>query len=172
MPRPFRKIAFLYSSNIVIPLFNAFFQRSTALGYPLFFGLIFVVLQATAVSSYVSRIAWVIAGIICGAALALVMETGLILLLAALACYCLFVWFYHIRYGDYAQWRTLWAIAFCIAVPTLALMIMQGGVLSPHTTGEAGPSAFSFYLDWAVVTSLEGERIPFWHWKFRGWPRR
>lgn len=162
---PFRRIVFLYSSNVVSPLFTAFFQRSTALGYPLFFGLLYVLSQALSASGRAGRAGWIITGVICGAALGLVMETGLILLLAALACYCLFIWIHHLRYGTYAQWRGVWVAAFLIAIPSLVLMVMQGGVLS-HTAGEAGPAAFALYPDWAVVTSLEGERIAFWHWKF------
>jgi hypothetical protein len=164
--RPFRSLVFLYGSNITSPPLMMLGQRSTALGYAFLYGMILCVYQAFFVGTLRLRMGWGVLTIILGAALALVMETSLALLMLSIVAYIIALAFLPLlgtKHTDISWKRVL---LFSIPVITLTLIIakVQGGVFT-SLSDNVSPRTFALTFSGRMYPAPDVS-LGFWHWKF------
>jgi hypothetical protein len=143
------------------PLLMMLGHRPIALGSAFTFALLSM-MHGTWESPREQRIWWVLTSIVLGLALALTMETTLVVLLGVLMVTVIALLFWK---HPLARRTALLTLAF--ALLTLALALLQGGVLST-LTGYVGLSTFSLKLDFLLeLGGTRGEEtVALWEWRF------
>ena len=157
---PFRQLVFLYANNITSGLYLAFQQRSTALGYPLLFALLFFLHYLFSERKLRAFLLWSCCGIVMGAALALVLETGFLIVGFSCGVYAglLLLLRQKPQAATQSWWRVLAATA-AVCIPALLIAFFQGGVLSARGTVDSTGS-FAFYPDWHISVSDTATVVP------------
>ncbi len=154
---PFRSIVFLFRSNVTNALLPMFEQRTTALGYPLLFGL--ALAFAASLRESKSRFAvFCMTGAVLGAALALTMETGLLLFGLAAGLWGVLL---HLRRATRRDGIHVLLACVCMLLPALFIALVQGGVLS-HLGAENDAGALSVDPSFGVPIGRDGTRLALW----------
>jgi hypothetical protein len=161
---PFRALAGIFASNIVGGPHLDFGHRTFTLGIPFLFLFLLCLWSAPHAKNMSKRWAWIVSGVLTGAALALSMEASFLLLFPACALYTLVLFWRKSDLPDANLWRTFALCAMSMLIPTLVIACVQGGVLSHlHTGVDVGSSAFRFWIDGRIPSLTR--RVGLWEWE-------
>ncbi len=132
-------------------------HRSTAMGFPLLYGLVW------SLESYLRdrRIPLLVLGFIFALALTLTMELAFVTLTTALLVTAFFYW---LSPKTHEMWRSLFLFGLFALVPALLLSSVQGGVLSG--IGQSSSPSFGIHLSLRIIYDTFGSTITPWDIQF------
>ncbi|MEI8229678.1 MAG: hypothetical protein WCG83_00895 [Candidatus Peregrinibacteria bacterium] len=146
-PSPFQWLTPMLRNMHAQPLLMELGQRNISVGGAYFFGLLYSLQHVLDSPREKSVFLWIASAIVLGAALAITMETSLVVLLACLLSFTAIVFL--LRRRD-----TMGFLLICAAfgLPVLFIAITQGGPLT-QLQGATGSGAFAWNLTGAINTS-------------------
>ncbi len=165
---PFRAIWSMYKSPVTNALLVIFMHRSSAMGFPLLYGLLYGLDQSFRTKDALLRAWWILVNIVLSLALALTMETGVVVAAIALPAYLALL--YRLkqisRITPYS-WRQAALMGAAVILPSLAGASVQGGML---TRLGSGTPLGSFSLNsTGSIYPMSGGPIALWSWEFLGY---
>jgi hypothetical protein len=128
---PFKALWPMQKNHITNAILVIFMHRSSALGFPIFFGMIFSLYKLFNETSRAMQIRWILLCILLSLALLLTMETGFVVILVSLF---LFILVQPILKND---WKRIAKLSAFVMIPSLLIGLVQGGVLMQIGPGES-----------------------------------
>ena len=164
---PFKELAPIFASSYYTSSVLDFLgHRPSALGYPLLFATLFALSQVLAESiKRKQQGTWAVVTVILMSALALCMETGLVMLMAALVAFAaLLILLDLLNRRSVSRSSSLFAFSsFVILGLALFIARHQGGILTT-LSGDVGTNAFSVSFDGRLHFNPDGTSIALWDW--------
>lgn len=155
---PFAQLSPTFAS-MGLSLAIAFNLRWFTLGFGMLFGIFYALYGAFTEDHSRLRYLWCVVAIVLSAAIALVMETSLVLLFPVIAAFVLFLL---IEKDTPIHWRRALLLGVLVLVPAMTVALIQGGILTQmlHPT-EVGLQSFTIIIDGAMGYMYTGERRMF-----------
>lgn len=155
---PFRRLFQMRWSPVTNSLFVIFQHRSSMIGFPALFGLLYV-LHGIFHEQLHDRAPWAVLSIVFAAALALSMEIGLLVL-----CVAIVPWVLCLACNAHQDARRVALFSAMIVPLSLAISMIQGGMLTRWGPGSSvGSVSLAFNT---TLVPWNSAVVPLWSWFF------
>lgn len=159
---PFRALWEMYKTPAANPLLVIFMHRSSAMGFPLFYVLLYALYHVIHVHSSM-KWRWMIVSAVLALGLSLTMEIGFVVVCIALLLYLIMRMNRHGKAGD---WMPILSAGVLVLFPVLLIALVQGGMLTRVGPGE---SLGTFHLAFTgFIHPTFGVPISLWSWTVIG----
>lgn len=167
LAHPFRGLAPTFGTNLAPSLLMVFGSRSYTLGIPLLYSLLYGLKRLFEIDGW-RMIVWALICLLLSLAMALTIETSLVLFLPAIVAYVSVLWLLARRSEESPRtWKRVALLSAAVFVPALLIAIVQGGILTAaRTQSLLGPSAFRFGFDGRIRYHSTGASVGVWEWPF------
>ncbi len=158
---PFQELSRTFASTFGHSLAIAFNLRWFTVGFGMLFAIFYACHEAFTAMQMRDRCAWSAVAVFCSLAMALVMETSLVLLLPVSL---FFVAFVALVPSTGINWVRTFVISVVILGLSFGIALVQGGILTHMLyPAEVGVQSFGIVIDGTMGFMSSGElRMPFW----------